>query len=473
MPKKTYDDLPTVDLNGVEIFAEGNWNGDKYSGDDLQAMVDAFNKVGFEPTIKAGHADGQDDEKQARRVFGAPALGYVKRIYRNGTKLIADITKVPRKFADLIKAGSYKRVSSEIYWNYRDDSQDKTFPRVLKSVAFLGAEIPALTNLTAIQALFHKRGTRVFAYQKGHEYRLYDMDNDNDNDMSGSGDNDNDAAKKCSVKQDDNGKYCVYDGMGNKLGEYDDQGSAQAACDAKNKGYSHKQNFADYPWDQCIADQLKAGHDENSAKQICGSIKAKNNSKGEIEMDVKELEAKLEAMKLDLIKEYGKKTEDAVSQVKAEAETEKAKLYERISQLEKMNEENAEVARKAKIDTRLHALKGKISKVEENKLRAIFSTLPDTLVRTYSEDGKEVKENVVEAIWKLFEGRTGNVMRELTANDGEETKSYANAQAEIIAKANEFIAKDEKLTLQQAYQKVSKADPELWKAYQLEVKGAH
>ncbi len=34
---------------------------------------------------------------------------------------------------------------------------------------------------------------------------------------------------------------------------------------------------ADYPWDECIADQQKAGHSDESAAKICGYIKAKNN----------------------------------------------------------------------------------------------------------------------------------------------------------------------------------------------------
>jgi hypothetical protein len=33
-----------------------------------------------------------------------------------------------------------------------------------------------------------------------------------------------------------------------------------------------------YPWDQCVADQMKAGYDEETAKKICGSIKARNNA---------------------------------------------------------------------------------------------------------------------------------------------------------------------------------------------------
>ncbi len=123
--------LQTVDIPGVEIFSQGSWNGDSYDAADLDAMVAAFPAVGFEPTVKAGHAEGQDslDEKEYRNIFGAPALGYVSRIYRQGKKLYGDLKQVPRNFANLIKTGTYKRVSSEIYWNYKDEANGKTFSR--------------------------------------------------------------------------------------------------------------------------------------------------------------------------------------------------------------------------------------------------------------------------------------------------------------------------------------------------------
>lgn len=141
-------------------------------------MVDAYGKVGFKPTGKAGHADGQEDEKTARKIFGAPALGYADRIYVKGDKLMADFTKVPRRFADLIKAGAYSRVSSEIYWNYKDDNSGTTYPRVLKSVAFLGADVPALTNLREIEALYSKgENGQLVAYDENkNEFRAYEKD---------------------------------------------------------------------------------------------------------------------------------------------------------------------------------------------------------------------------------------------------------------------------------------------------------
>jgi len=40
---------------------------------------------------------------------------------------------------------------------------------------------------------------------------------------------------------------------------------------------SHAFDNADYPWDDCIADQLKKGYDQTKAEKICGYIKAKNN----------------------------------------------------------------------------------------------------------------------------------------------------------------------------------------------------
>ena len=37
-------------------------------------------------------------------------------------------------------------------------------------------------------------------------------------------------------------------------------------------------DLADYPWDQCISDQLDKGYSEESANNICGYIKAKYGS---------------------------------------------------------------------------------------------------------------------------------------------------------------------------------------------------
>ena len=39
-------------------------------------------------------------------------------------------------------------------------------------------------------------------------------------------------------------------------------------------------NFADYPWEECIDDQIKAYGDEETAKKVCGAIKAGMKKEG-------------------------------------------------------------------------------------------------------------------------------------------------------------------------------------------------
>ena len=45
-----------------------------------------------------------------------------------------------------------------------------------------------------------------------------------------------------------------------------------------------KINLADYPWEQCIADQTEKYGDEETAKKVCGAIKAMYGSKEEMEI---------------------------------------------------------------------------------------------------------------------------------------------------------------------------------------------
>lgn len=49
----------------------------------------------------------------------------------------------------------------------------------------------------------------------------------------------------------------------------------------KQKFETSKIDLADYPWDQCIADQTEKYGDEETAKKVCGAIKAMYGSKEE------------------------------------------------------------------------------------------------------------------------------------------------------------------------------------------------
>ena len=146
----------------AEIFSTGTWNGDKYSEQDLEDIIVNFNALAdtVKPPVKLGHAWKE----------GQPALGWVKSLKRAGNKLIATLSDVPQIVYEAIKAGRYKRVSSEIYWNYKSTA-GKTFNYVLKAVALLGSDIPAVSDLKDLTAYltqtFPQTGTadRVVAYE--------------------------------------------------------------------------------------------------------------------------------------------------------------------------------------------------------------------------------------------------------------------------------------------------------------------
>lgn len=133
-------DLRTV--RGVEVFRTGTWKNDRYDTADLDAMVEAFDKVGYKPAVKLGHAEKSGD----------PAYGWVQRIYRAGQKLLADIEVLPAVY-DQIRRRMFDHVSAEIFWNV--DRGDRKYPRALKAVALLGAEIPAVAGLAPLRSVVH------------------------------------------------------------------------------------------------------------------------------------------------------------------------------------------------------------------------------------------------------------------------------------------------------------------------------
>ena len=166
MPKE----LETKNIEGIEIFAAGTWNSDIYTVDDLDKMVEAYNatKTKVKPFLKLGH-----NEMQALlEADGLPAAGWIDNLRRIGEKLVADFVGVPKAIYELIKAGSYRTVSSEIYWNFALDGEK--YPYLLKAVAILGADIPAVSSLKDIMSLYAK-GEPAMAYAEGAEVKTYEI----------------------------------------------------------------------------------------------------------------------------------------------------------------------------------------------------------------------------------------------------------------------------------------------------------
>lgn len=151
-------------LDSVEIFKVGTWNGDTYTLKDLDQMVANFEslKEVVKPPVKLGHAENQKLLKEE----GLPAAGWVSKLRRVGDTLVATVKDVPRVIADLVKKKAYRRISAEIYPMYKDPA-GKTYRQVLRAIAFLGGDIPAVETLRDISALY--------ALDETQQYVSYEM----------------------------------------------------------------------------------------------------------------------------------------------------------------------------------------------------------------------------------------------------------------------------------------------------------
>lgn len=134
----------TKELEGVEVFEAGTWNGGKYTEKDLEEMVKNFGVL--DAPLKIGH-DAQ------QKLAGQPAVGWITKLYKKGKKLFADIKGVPKVVYELIKKGAYKKRSAELYFNVVD-STGKVLNNVFGGLALLGAELPAINTLGDIAALY-------------------------------------------------------------------------------------------------------------------------------------------------------------------------------------------------------------------------------------------------------------------------------------------------------------------------------
>lgn len=152
-------------LKGVEIFAVGSWKGSKQitvTSDDLDAMVNSFTELsakvpGYKPMLKLGHTDQQ---KYFGQKNGAPNLGIIERIWREGDKILADFGNVPDALLALVEKGRHNAVSIEMYPKVEHGGQ--TFSNVLTAVALLGAELPAVKGLKELAESLFAEETLVF-----------------------------------------------------------------------------------------------------------------------------------------------------------------------------------------------------------------------------------------------------------------------------------------------------------------------
>jgi len=122
---------------------------------DLESAIRCFTVNRLPKVVlKLAHEEGT-------RIFGQsdghPALGWVERVYRNGTKLLADFRKVPNVVARVLREGS-PRLHVEVAHNYRDD-EGRKWQAALRAVSISGVPFPTISTLGEMSVAFMAEGS--------------------------------------------------------------------------------------------------------------------------------------------------------------------------------------------------------------------------------------------------------------------------------------------------------------------------
>jgi len=150
-------------IQNLEIFGAGSHSAQTgrvtVSESDLDQIVDAFNSLNgtniVKPHLKLGHTDAQNWFGQKD---GIPSLGWITRVWRQGTKLLADINDVPDSLLDMIRSKRFHNVSAEVFWDAPIEHEGRRFSRVLSAVAILGVEMPAVKDLAGLANAMFQAG---------------------------------------------------------------------------------------------------------------------------------------------------------------------------------------------------------------------------------------------------------------------------------------------------------------------------
>lgn len=165
--------LPGEVIRGADLFASGVYRGKTYTLADLEQIAANHRALPeLDPPAVLGHEEHQEFLERT----DLPAAGWVNRCWvrkywepRTGRfegVLKGDIAGVAPSVAALIRARRYRKISAEIYDDFRDDF-GRAHGKALRRVAFLGAEVPQVKRLGDIPlpTAFAEAAARPAAYR--------------------------------------------------------------------------------------------------------------------------------------------------------------------------------------------------------------------------------------------------------------------------------------------------------------------
>ena len=145
-------------FEAIPVFKAGTWKGREYSIADLDEIVRNTNSLiksnKHTPPLKLGHNEAQELLKND----GLPNAGFGVNFYRNGSTIFCEFADMPQMVADLVQAKRYSEVSIELYDDFVHPDTQENIGLVIRAIALLGADIPAVKGLGDIHKIFHSEG---------------------------------------------------------------------------------------------------------------------------------------------------------------------------------------------------------------------------------------------------------------------------------------------------------------------------
>lgn len=144
------------EIGEMEIFRSGTHNGDEFCEADLEEMAANFLalKDDLRPKLKITHAEDSSQETLAGLAsYGDVVDVFVKTDADGKKRLFAKLARVPLEVYDWIKEGRFAERSIELYPEFKLGTKDDspTYKNVLKSIALLGHQMPAVTGMAPIK----------------------------------------------------------------------------------------------------------------------------------------------------------------------------------------------------------------------------------------------------------------------------------------------------------------------------------
>lgn len=160
------------ELKGVEILRAGVIRGREYKATDLQEIAENTNRLIKEELHNPPGKLGHDDSQAFARASGLPATGWVERLRVIGDKLVADFADVPKLVMRAMREKLFRKISSEIYFDFPHPKTGDIMGKVLRAVAFLGADIPEVKGLGDYLG---EGGGKIYAFAEGEYENLGDI----------------------------------------------------------------------------------------------------------------------------------------------------------------------------------------------------------------------------------------------------------------------------------------------------------